>query len=303
MHGDEAPATGLLAAMVAELVTMYGPLEERNAPTANPRELEAPHGTYLVLFEDEQAVAGGGIKPLGDRTGEVKRMYVTPEARGRGHARRLLCGLEQAGRGLGLDRLRLDTGPKQPFARALYESAGYRSVPSYNGNSAASFWGEKRLDTTLLFPRADPASAQRLLELQRAAYAAEAELLGFEGIPPLHETLAELLAIPQQWLGRFDGTELVGGLTWEDGGDAGLEISRLVIAPSAWRAGHATALLDAFESVAGERPVRVATGTDNAPALALYARRGFVPTGEEEIAPGLRLTRLLRPAGAGPGRP
>ncbi len=303
MHGDEDPATGLLAAMVAEIVTMYGPLEDRNAPSANPEELQAPHGTYLVLFEHGQAVGGGGIKPLEPGVGEIKRMYVTPEARGRGHARRLLCGLEQAGRGLGLDRLRLDTGPKQPFARALYESAGYGSIPSYNDNYAASFWGEKRLDTTLLFPRADPASAQRLLELQRAAYAAEAELLGFEGIPPLHETLEELLAIPQRWLGRFAAVELVGGLAWEDGGDAGPEISRLVVAPAAWRSGHATALLDAFERLTDRRPVRVATGSDNAPALALYARRGFVATGEEEIAPGILLTRLLRPAGAGPAQP
>ena len=300
MHGDEEPAAGLLAAMVAELVSMYGPLEERGAPTANPEELEAPHGTYLVLFEDGQAVAGGGIKPLGDRTGEIKRMYVAPEARGRGHARRLLCALEQAGRALGLDHLRLDTGPKQPFARALYESAGYRSIPSYNANHAASFWGEKRLDTTLLFPRADPDRAQRLLELQRAAYAAEAELLGFDGIPPLHETLEELLATGQRWLGRFTGTELVGALAWEEGGDMGPEISRLVVAPAAWRSGHATALLDAFDPLTGGRPVRVATGSDNAPALALYARRGFAATGEEEIAPGVGLTRLLRAAGTGP---
>lgn len=146
-RGDRAPADALLAAMVAEIVTMYGPLEERNAPSATPAELWAPGGTYLVLFEDGEPVAGGGIKSSGPNAGEIKRMYVVPAARGRGHARRLLEALEEAGRDLGLARLRLDTGPQQPRARALYERAGYRAVPDYNGNSAASFWGEKDLWT------------------------------------------------------------------------------------------------------------------------------------------------------------
>lgn len=145
MCADQAPAAGLLAAMVSEIVALYGPLEDRNAPTATPTELWAPDGTYLVLFEDGTAVAGGGIKPLEPGIGEIKRMYVVPAARGRGHARRLLDGLEAAGRELGLTHLRLDTGPKQPLARALYERAGYRSVPAYNENYAASFWGEKEL--------------------------------------------------------------------------------------------------------------------------------------------------------------
>jgi GNAT superfamily N-acetyltransferase len=142
---DRAPAAALLAAMVVEIIALYGPLEDRNAPTATPEELWAPGGTYLVLFEDGAAVAGGGIKALQPGIGEIKRMYVDPAARGRGHARRLLGGLEAAGRQLGLTHLRLDTGPKQPVARALYERAGYRSIPAYNENYAASFWGEKEL--------------------------------------------------------------------------------------------------------------------------------------------------------------
>jgi len=42
-------------------------------------------------------------------------------------------------------RARLDTGPKQPHARALYESVGYRVIPDYNDNPYASFWGEREL--------------------------------------------------------------------------------------------------------------------------------------------------------------
>ncbi|MEA2272469.1 MAG: hypothetical protein QOI98_1177, partial [Solirubrobacteraceae bacterium] len=75
----------------------------------------------------------------------IKRMYVLPEARSRGHARRLLVALEDAARALGYARVRLDTGREQPHAQALYESAGYRTIPDYNDNPYASYWGEKDL--------------------------------------------------------------------------------------------------------------------------------------------------------------
>lgn len=298
VRSDQPPADALVAAMVAELVQLYGPLELRDTPTALPDELWAPRGTYLVVFEDGEPVAGGGVKGLGPGIGEVKRMFVTDAARGRGHARRLLVALEDAARALGHTRLRLDTGPRQPVAQVLYERAGYRSVANYNDNDAASFWGEKRLDLCALVLRAEPAKAERLLLVQQAAYAAEAELMGFEGIPPLHETLDELLeADHQRWLGRFEGPTLVGGLAWEEDGAAGVDLLRLVVAPSAWRRGHATALLDGFDEIVGSRPVRVSTGSANAPALALYARRGFRVVGEDEVAAGVLLTRLLRPGG------
>jgi GNAT superfamily N-acetyltransferase len=72
-------------------------------------------------------------------------MYVIPELRGRGVARRLLRELEDCARGAGYQSARLDTGPKQGRARGLYESEGYREVPDFNGNPVAVFWGEKRL--------------------------------------------------------------------------------------------------------------------------------------------------------------
>ena len=140
---DSLVAVRLVEAMIAEMGTLYGPGE---MPTsARPDELGPPHGAFVVLYEDGEPVAGGGVKRLEERIGEAKRMYVVPEARSRGLARRLLAGLEDAARALGYTRLRLDTGAHQPHARALYESAGYRPVPDYNDNPLAAYWGEKRL--------------------------------------------------------------------------------------------------------------------------------------------------------------
>ncbi len=140
---DSLVAVRLVEAMVAEMGVLYGPGE---MPTsASPEELSPPSGAFVVVWEDGRPVAGGGVKRLEEGVGEIKRMYVVPEARSRGHARRLLEGLEAAARELGYGRVRLDTGADQPHARALYESANYRPVPDYNDNRLAAYWGEKRL--------------------------------------------------------------------------------------------------------------------------------------------------------------
>ena len=302
LRPDRPPASLLVDAMVAEITRLYGPPELRNAPSATPDELWAPHGTYLVLEEDGTAVAGGGVKRLGDGLGEIKRMYVLPEARGRGLARRLLYALEDAARALGYTRARLDTGPAQPGARRLYESAGFVSIPDYNDNRAAAFWGEKRLDVCTLDPARHPPHAERLLALQRSAYRREAALIGFDGIPPLREELPELLAAGLSWLGRFDGAQLVGALAWEAGAGE-VELSRLVVDPLHARRGHAGALLDELEARHPGAPIAVMTGAANAPALTLYRSRGFVPTGEEvEVAPGVAIARLRRPGAVSPSR-
>ena len=58
-------------------------------------------------------------------------MYVTPSARGRGLARRLLAELERTARAAGHQRVILETGSQQPEAVALYRSAGYAAIPAY----------------------------------------------------------------------------------------------------------------------------------------------------------------------------
>jgi GNAT superfamily N-acetyltransferase len=145
LPADVPPASDLLAAMVSEMATLYGAIDGPGMPSATPADFAAPHGTFLVGFEGEEAVCAGGVKHLGDGVAEIKRMYVVPAARGLGLARVLLRALEDAARDLGHVVVRLDTGPHQPHARALYESAGYRPIGNYNANPVASYWGEKRI--------------------------------------------------------------------------------------------------------------------------------------------------------------
>lgn len=144
-HGSQAPASDLLDAMVTFLDSIND-IETAATPSASPDEMWPPHGTLLVGWDQNGTpVACGGVKRLDDGLAEIKRMFVVPDARGRGHARRVLRGLEDAARRLGYRRVRLDTGPTQHGAKALYESAGYVEIPDYNANPHASYWAEKQL--------------------------------------------------------------------------------------------------------------------------------------------------------------
>lgn len=126
-----------------------------------------------------------------------------------------------------------------------------------------------------------------LLDLQRAAYQVEAEIIGDDRIPPLHETSEELLAQPLTWLAAFDDDgDLVGAVAWEETADE-VDLNRLMVAPRAHRRGVGRALVKEVMARAGERRVVVSTGRDNTPARTLYERLGFTLTGEFEPVPGL----------------
>jgi GNAT superfamily N-acetyltransferase len=135
------PASELLAAMVAEMNALYG----APPPPATAADFAPPGGAFVVGFDDDEPVCGGGVKRLPDGAAEIKRMYVVPAARRRGLARALLCALEDTARALGYEIVRLDTGPRQPHAQALYEASGYAPIGNFNANPMAAFWGEKRL--------------------------------------------------------------------------------------------------------------------------------------------------------------
>lgn len=144
---DSGDGGRLAAAMRAEIAAIYEGLvlDGPHMPAAGPAELNPPAGAFLVGYQGAAPVCCGGIKRLDERACELKRMYVVPEARGRGVARALLAALEERARELGYTVARLDTGPRQPGARHLYESAGYREIENFNGNPVASFFGEKSL--------------------------------------------------------------------------------------------------------------------------------------------------------------
>lgn len=95
---------------------------------------------FLVARIAGEPVGCGALRRIGPGTGEIKRMYVVPANRGHGVARRLLAELERYAGRLGLTRLVLETGERQPEAIGLYERAGFTRIDRFGEyvNSPAS---------------------------------------------------------------------------------------------------------------------------------------------------------------------
>lgn len=130
-----------------------------------------------------------------------------------------------------------------------------------------------------------------LLALQRTSYANEAELIGDDRIPPLQEDLVSLTAWRGRWITAWNEVDLVGAVAWVEYPEK-VEIDKLMVSPSATRQGIATALLDQVITRSAGRPLLVATGRDNVPAVALYSQRGFTREADEQVPPGIWLSRF-----------
>ncbi|MFE1774514.1 GNAT family N-acetyltransferase [Streptomyces sp. NPDC059008] len=131
-HPDAVALDGLVQ---QEYARRYG---DGDMTPLDPEMFNPPHGAYLIAYEGGRALASGGWR-VQDDTGkgyavgdaEIKRMFVLPEARGRGLARRILEVLEADARAAGRSRMVLETGIKQPEALQLYASCGYALVEKF----------------------------------------------------------------------------------------------------------------------------------------------------------------------------
>ncbi|MFE2155064.1 GNAT family N-acetyltransferase [Streptomyces lavendulae] len=143
----------------------------------------------------------------------------------------------------------------------------------------------------------DDATAGAVHRIGRAAYAVEAELIGFDGIPALGESLAQLRARPLRWLGAVSGEgALAGFLAWEAAPGGTVTLDRLCVDPAWFRRGIASLLLrHALTELFADRTVEVTTGADNTPAVTLYARLGFVRGADFSPVPGLTMASFTRP--------
>ncbi len=143
---DGADARWCLQQYFAELAERF----EEGFDTAlgvSPSEasVQPPDGAFIIARLDGAPVGCGMLKRDGKKTGEIKRMWVSPSVRGAGLARRLLARLEQTAREFGWTHVRLDTNRALAEAQGMYRKAGYFAIARYNDNPYADFWFEKKL--------------------------------------------------------------------------------------------------------------------------------------------------------------
>jgi len=103
-----------------------------------PGAYAPPGGTLLLALEDGtgagDAIGCVALRRLEPDTCEMKRLYVRPEFRGKGAARRLVEELITEAGSIGYHRMVLDTLPSMEAAHKLYRTLGFREIPPYPRN-------------------------------------------------------------------------------------------------------------------------------------------------------------------------
>ncbi|WP_319458818.1 GNAT family N-acetyltransferase [Micromonospora sp. RTP1Z1] len=128
---DAPESQALIRAALADLGQRYGGSGDETPVDA--AEFAPPAGAFLVAYVGGEPVGCGGWRSHGDdgETAELKRMYTSPVARGRGVARGVLAAVEQSARDHGRKQIILECGEKQPEAIAMYTAAGYERIPNF----------------------------------------------------------------------------------------------------------------------------------------------------------------------------
>jgi putative acetyltransferase len=136
--------TGLVRALDAMFGSLY-PAESNHL--LDIETLARPDVRFFVLREKGEALGCGALW-IHEEYGEVKRVYVKPEARGRKFGHVIVKRLEEEARALGLKHLKLETGVKQPEALGLFRVCGFAECEvfgDYPADDPFSVFMEKRI--------------------------------------------------------------------------------------------------------------------------------------------------------------
>lgn len=142
-------ARAMVAALSADIAARYADKNDDGSGAFQPEDVTGPRAGFVLAWLDGAPVGCGAIRPFDGVADvvEVKRMFVSPAARGLGISRLILHTLEDMARAFGYRKTLLETGDRMTEAIGLYASAGYARVPCY-GMYANRVWSvcfEKKL--------------------------------------------------------------------------------------------------------------------------------------------------------------
>ena len=139
----EADGLALLNASHAFLMSLYPP---EHSFALNPQQLAEPHISFFVADRNGEALGCAAIANKGTY-GEIKSMFVHPDARGSGTGAALMYTLEDEARQQGLTLIRLETGNDLDAAHRLYRRHGYTNCGPFGDyvEGPHSLFMEKRL--------------------------------------------------------------------------------------------------------------------------------------------------------------
>lgn len=137
---DDPDGVALREEQRIEIDGLYGGVDTEPGPKPTAADVTAYFIAYQVAEDGtETAAACGALRQIDAEHGEVKRMYVHPDYRGRYASVAVLRALEGDARARGWNRLVLETGPAQLAAIRFYEREGFTQIPNFGYYADSEF--------------------------------------------------------------------------------------------------------------------------------------------------------------------
>ena len=102
--------------------------------SAFPSVYGPPNGLFLLVLCRGGLAGGVGLRILGHKVCEMKRLFVYDRFKSTGAGRSLCNALIRYARDMGYEKMRLDTLGRMKAAISLYESLGFREIEPYRFN-------------------------------------------------------------------------------------------------------------------------------------------------------------------------
>jgi GNAT superfamily N-acetyltransferase len=110
-------------------------------------KFQPPFGRFYLAKDEDQVAGVGCLKRLQGNVGEIQRMYVRSEFRGKGIGRLIAERLIDDGRATGYKQLRLESLKFLASAHTLYKSLGFKEITHYADNSMKNYQEAELINT------------------------------------------------------------------------------------------------------------------------------------------------------------
>ena len=117
-----------------------------NSDLSDETKFSPPNGRFYLVNFNSQTAGVGCLKKLHNETGEIQRMYVSPDFRGHGLGRAIVNRLVDDARLIGYRKLKLESLNFLNVAHELYRSIGFCEINAYAKNSMSLFQAQEQLD-------------------------------------------------------------------------------------------------------------------------------------------------------------
>jgi ribosomal protein S18 acetylase RimI-like enzyme len=139
--------------------------------------------------------------------------------------------------------------------------------------------------------KTDHTKIAQIFEIQTRAYQIEATLLGVQTLPPLRETIENIVTSDDDVFVYLVNDQPLGAIFFSK--DAyRISINKLVVDPRHFRHGIARAILEHLFKTETFSSCQVSTGARNIPAIRLYESMGFRITNRERKEENLEIVSL-----------